>query len=297
MPRKRTFLLVVTVALISILVEPVSASARSVRQLSTPQQSSQQSQPGILSAQPETTDETLLQVYYPSAILSSIDDGGNAVDFILDPPDYLALVPGERVTAGVEPGTFPVGESFSTSTTWGPAVQSWLRGSAPPAPPGPIPVPLPPIVIPEVLNTASTPADTIIAASSEPSADNSAPFIEQFYRRRVQFQARQSQTCAMAARTGFTACGTTAVNGFCVVSCAAGYYGASTKYQCILTGSVAAFRNVTTVATCLPTTLCTAHTCAGLLFAVHLLHAHIICFSVTEDYATSFLFYVRKRRA
>jgi hypothetical protein len=272
MPRKRTLLLVVTVAL-SILVEPVSASARSVRQLATPQQSSQQSQPGLLSAQPETTDETLLQVYYPRAVLSSIDDGGNAVDFILHPPDYLALVPGEPVTAGVEPGTFSVGESFSTSTTWGPAVQSWLRGSAPPGPPGPIPIPLPPIVIPEVLNTASRPPDTIIAAFSESSADNSAPFIEQFYRRRVQYQARQAQACAMAARTGYTACGTTAVNGSCVVSCAAGYYGGSTKYQCILTGSVAAFQNVTTVATCLPTTLCTAHTCAGLLYAVNLLHA------------------------
>lgn len=223
---------------------------------------------GILSAQ-ESPDSVLYTVYYPPAIVSSIDASQNAVGFILNPPDYLALVPGQAVTAGTEPGSFPAGEAISSSQSWAPSVQAWLSGVPlpPPTTPGdgPVPVP-PPIVVPESLNMGSTSVDQMIqGAMADPyvSAADTAPMVEQFYRRKI--VGRQAQACTMAARTGYTACSGTAVDAQCIISCAAGYYGASTKYQCSLVNGVPTFRNVTTVASCLPMTACSKYTCPGVL--------------------------------
>jgi hypothetical protein len=215
---------------------------------------------GIIAAQP-VSDEQLFSIYYPPAITSSIDESQNAVDFILDPPQYLAIVPNEPVTAGGEPGQFPVGESIASAQSWTPPVQAWLRGGPPAAA-----LPAPPIVIPTELGHSVVAQDTIMGAD-QPTNDT-APVL---YRRQTAesgsrqhtLHARQVQTCTMANRTGIVACRSTAVNANCTVTCAPGYYGASTRYQCRLVNGVARFVNTTAVATCLPVTLCSRYTCPG----------------------------------
>lgn len=213
--------------------------------------------PGILAALP-SADESLLSAYYPPAILNSIDQSESAVDFILSPPRYLAIAPKEPVTAGGEPGQYPIGQSIATSESWAPSVQSWLSGRSFGAPLTPAAASL---TIPmELAPDANSPNDAIIAAdpvNSDPIILNTNPLARRL--------ARQAQMCTMSARTGYKTCGSTALNGMCVVSCSTGYYGGSTQYQCIQSNGVATFRNTTKVATCSPTTLCSKYTCPGML--------------------------------
>jgi hypothetical protein len=62
-------------------------------------------------------------------------------------------------------------------------------------------------------------------------------------------------------RTGYIVCGRTRVNLTCTVQCAGGYYGANTRYKCVVVNGRPTYRPIDPIGVCLPRTPCARYRC------------------------------------